>query len=412
MPWLFPALLLALGCADSVGGPDPDEPAGNAALGRPAFEAECGSCHASADGFDLRMFRYSDTTIIRRAVAHVDTATAHHIVAYIGTISAPRLPENARLFQPRGAPLSTDTDFAIGLFGQDAWPDTLTSAGLAALDPQRIPVALALPVWSDEGSNLDWMPEQPLPPAVLEWNGGQAAGAVAGYRAVPTAENLLRAVNALRTAERSAANPGAPCLLDDPARVRFRECFEVRRWTASLVALHLFRNGLPDLGGTIHDIWWDVGNVARRSRGVTDQAIPNAVPNWATWMYLGWSADPSRHASVYTGGGLRQLGLPRHATFVALRSQVARPVNALAPYSDAANAVRFAPPGWTVPVGRFALRQLVERLAAGDRPGPDQVAMAIEQLYYALEELGRKAPAAELPALATLGQDILARLSQ
>src|SRR5438128_3225954 len=48
-------------------------------LGQIAFEQSCSPCHASRDGFDLAMFGFTDTTIIRRAVKHVDTATARRI---------------------------------------------------------------------------------------------------------------------------------------------------------------------------------------------------------------------------------------------------------------------------------------------------------------------------------------------
>ena len=39
-------------------------------LGHLAFIAECASCHASRDGFDLAFFSFPDSTIIRRALGH------------------------------------------------------------------------------------------------------------------------------------------------------------------------------------------------------------------------------------------------------------------------------------------------------------------------------------------------------
>jgi hypothetical protein len=408
----FAVTVVLAGCSQELNGPpEANLPKLDPALGRIAFEQECSTCHASRDGFDLKLFAFTDTTIIRRAVKHVDSATARNIVAYIHSVSAPHGSEKLRLFQPKGAPLAGDAEFAVALFGGDAWPVGLTSAGLLAIDPRTVQVAARLPIWSDESSNLDWMPDQPLPPAILDYSGGLVAGAIAGYRAVPTRDNLLRAVNALRTADRATANPGAPCLLEDTTRVKFRECFEVRRWTSTLVALHLLRNGMDaNLGGQVHDIWWDVGNAARKSRADHSTPIANPVENWVAWMFLGWSFDPSQHASVYTGGGFRQLGLIRHATFVALRSQVARARNSTSPYEDMLNAVRFAPAAWTTSVASFGLRHLLERLQSGDRPRADQLSAVVTTVNTAVSEASRKVALADRAALQALGQQVLAAL--
>ncbi|MEO8193002.1 MAG: cytochrome c [Gemmatimonadales bacterium] len=409
------ALILSIGCSDSSQGPlDPAIPRADPVLGQMAFEQSCAGCHASSDGFDLKTFGFTDTTIIRRAVKHVDSATARNIVAYIHGLAAPHNDKMMSLFQPRGAPIGGDVEFANALFGRDAWPAELTTAQLAGIDPRGVQVAIRLPVWADEVSNTDWMPDLPLPAGVLNYSGGLVAGAIAGYRAAPTPENLIRAVNALRAADHAIANPAAPCLLEDTLRVRFRECFEVRRWTSTLVALHLLRNGMDlALGGQVHDVWWDVGNAARKSRTDPTMPIANAVQNWTSWMFLGWSFDPSRHASVYTGGGFRQLGLTRHATFVALRSQVARPKNSLLTYEDLVNAVRFAPPAWTTSVAGFGLRHLNERLSVGDRPtSVDQIASAIASVNTALTEAYRKAPVADRGKIESLGLPVLAALQQ
>ena len=410
------ALAVLAACSDSVSGPPrPETPATgpDPALGRIAFEQSCSTCHASRDGFDLAMFGFTDTTIIRRAVKHVDTATARNIVAYIRTVQAPREPEKLRLFQAGGGPLPGDLEFALALFGRDAWPTDLTTAGLLGIDPRTVRIAARLPIWSDEATNLDWMPDDPLPPAILDFNGGLAAGAIAGYRAVPTRDNLLRAVNALRAADRSTANAGAPCLLEDSIRVDYGRCFQVRRWTSTLVALHILRNGGDDgLGAEVHDVWWDVGNAARRSRADPSVPVANPVENWVAWMFLGWSFDPAQHASVYTGGGFRQLGLVRHATFIALRSQVARPPNSMSPYDDLVNAVRFAPLSWTTAVTGFGLRHLLERLQAGDRPRPEQTATAVAQVNAAVTEATRRVALADRPGVAALGQQVLAMLAQ
>lgn len=413
---LVPALFaVAAACSDGPGAAlDPTSVTANPVFGLLAFEQSCAGCHASRDGFDLRAFGFADSTIIRRAVKHVDSATARNIAAHIRTLTAPPIQKDLRLFQPGGAPLGSDAEFALALFGRDAWPDDMTTVRLTAIDPRGVKVAIRLPVWSLEGSNLDWMPDFVLPPGVLDHSGGLARAAVAGYQAAPTAENLVRAVNALRTGDRAMANAQAPCILEDMLRARYRECFEVRRWTSTLVALHILRNGMnTSLGGRVHDVWWDVGNAARKSRADRTSPIANVNENWATWMFLGWSFDPSLHSSSYTGGGFRQLGLMRHATFVALRSQVARPRNSVSVYEDLANAARFAPAAWAASATGFGLRHASERLASGELPvSPELRAMAIAAVNTALTEANRKIPVADRQNLLTLAQPVIAGLSR
>ena len=407
---ILAVVLAGAGCADDMVEPS-REPVGfvaDAARGRLAFSNACSGCHASGDGFDLAFFGFSDTTIIRRAVAHVDTATARDIVAHVRTLGAARLDRNGRLFQPGGGVAAGDASFAVGLFGSDSWPASLTTAALVAIDPRRVRLAIPMPLWSVEEGNVDWMPDDSLPEEILDHQGSLVRAALAGYRVAPTKENLARAVAALRTADRAMANPAAPCLLEDPARVDYERCFQVRRWTSSLVAQHMLRFGIDAaIDASVHDAWWDVGNVARKSRS-TGHAIQNAVPNWAAWMVLGWTFDPGGHPSVYTGGGANQLGLARHATFIALRSQVARPARGDTPYEDARQAIRFAPAGWTLNVAEFGFRHLEERQAVGDLPRTAQDrADAALSIANALADLKRKLPAAQLASLQARADRIL-----
>jgi hypothetical protein len=409
----FVASILFSACSDSAGSAiDPGEVTASPVLGQMAFSQSCSGCHASADGFDLKIFAFSDTTIIRRAVKHVDTATARNIVAYIQSVQAP--PNNAsfRLFQPKGVALASDAEFAIALFGRDAWPDDMTTSKLLSIDPRNVQIAVQLPVWADEKSNMDWMPDFVLPAGILDYAGGLARGAIAGYNAAPTTDNLVRAVNALRSADRATANADAPCLLEDTLRVKWRECFEVRRWTSSLVAMHMLRFGLTSpLKDRMQDVWWDVGNAARKSR--TDKTVPiaNADQNWVKWMFLGWSFDPSLHSTSYTGGGFKQIGLMRHATFVALRSEVARPKNSASVYEDVMNAAKFAPATWTMSATSFGLRHLDERLKGGDRPTDAAArATAITQVNSAVTEAGKKVSAAEKAQLQALANPVLTAL--
>lgn len=410
---LFLLLLAAAACHDH--GPtavDEELPVANAIVGRAAFSVSCAGCHASDDGVDLAYFGFTDTTIIRRALAHVDLTTARHIVAHIRTLPVRATNRELRLFQPGERMVASDVEFATALFGSDAWPATLTTAQLRALDPRAIPIAVGMPLWSHEQQNVDWMPDRPLPDPILHFRGSAAVAAVAGYRAAPTLENLARAVTALRTADRHLENAGAPCVLEDMTRADFELCFEVRRWTSSLVAQHLIRYGLPStLPAALHDVWWDVGNVARMSAAKGTTGLPNRLVNWASWMYLGWSFDPSRHPSVYTGGGFRQLGLSRHATFIVLRSQVARMAGSGQPYDDLRQAVSFAPAGWTAAVATFGYRHLLERLATGDAPQRvEEVTRVRDVIRATAVEVARKAPVAERAALERLAQQVLAAL--
>lgn len=337
-------------------------------LGRIAFLDECASCHASRDGFDLAFFSFPDSTIIRRAVAHVDTLTAFDITAYINSLNTEHVDRHAQSFQPGGYEVMGDLAFAQNLFGADEWPGDLTSDELAAIDPLDVPVAFSFPRWSFEGNNLDWMPDTPLPEPILDFGEGAIGRALDHYYRVGTDQALIQVVYGLRVADRSADFTVAPCLTEDPVRFQPAECFEVRRWTSSLVAQHMLRKGVVEpIDPMVHDVWWDVGNAARKSiqHGM---AIPNAEENWATWMYLGWAFEPERHASVYLSTGLARQGLWRHGVFSALRSQVVRPENRGDAYKDLSTAVNLAPGHWIEDVATFGFNELIARLERGDVP--------------------------------------------
>ena len=420
----FALTLLAVAAAcDSTTVPRLDEPpetTANAVAGQIAFLDQCARCHASQDGFDLAFFSFPDSTIIRRALNHVDTTTSLDIVAYIRTLSVDPVGRFDRSFQPGGLQLDDDLSFAMGLFGGDVWPSSLTAEQLAAINPIDVPVALAFPLWSFEETNIDWMPDEPLPDAILDYDGGVARGALAAYYATGTDAWLIQTVGALRSVDRREANADAPCLTEDPERFRPEACFEVRRWTSSLVAQHMLRSGRSDpIDPVLHDSWWDVGNAARKSlqRGATP--IENAEENWAVWMYMGWAFSPDRHASVYLGNALSRLGLPRHATFVALRAQSARRPESSDPYADLASVARFAPEHWLFEASSFGYRHLIDRLESGDSPDPTPFRQPREggptsHLDRAHTELGqagallaRRLPAEQVAQLAPLHERVL-----
>src|SRR5262245_7739376 len=182
------SLFFISGCHDGSG---IDQPlTGAAARGQIAFSVSCASCHASADGFDLAFFNFSDTTIIRRALNHVDRATADDIVAHIRTLPTPRHSREERPFQPGSTVLASDAAFGQTLFPNGELPDNLTTAQLRALDPLNVRIALALPRWSVEFSNTDWMPDVALPASILADQDSAPARLLAGYRASPTQDNL------------------------------------------------------------------------------------------------------------------------------------------------------------------------------------------------------------------------------
>jgi hypothetical protein len=256
------------------------------------------------------------------------------------------------------------------------------------------------------------MPELPLPDAILDHRGGMPRQALERYYRAPSSETLLTAIAALRVADRDELS-AAPCarvggigpVADGPA------CFEVRRWVATLAAQYMLRTGATGpVHPALHDTWWDVGNAVRLSDREPG-AIPNRDANWASWMYLGWAFDPGRHASVYTGNGLTRTDLPHHATFVALRSQVARPRGSAAVFADAASAARFAPDHWTYATTRFAFRHLLERLAAGERPmRADVLEEARSHVESAYTAAARKVTPEEGAELAVLRDQVFAAL--
>ena len=366
--FVLTAAFFLAACSDStedLTSPTPEAPAASASRGRATFVAECASCHASGDGADLALFQFPDSTIVRRALGHVPMDQALDIVAHVRSLAPGDFDRRTRVFQPGGRVLADDRAFAALLFGSDAFPN-LGTMELRAIDPRAVPVALALPRWSVEEENLDWMPDAPIEQELLGFRG--AGEAVAAYHRARTTESLLRAVALLRGATRSA-DMGAPCALVDEVPADPERCFQAQRWIASLGAQHMLRTGSEaGLHRSVHDSFWDVGQTVRRSlvRGGVD--VGNAEENWATWMLLGWMFEPGEHASVYTGNGLLRMGLPRHATFVALRSMVARPQGSPQPYQDVANAARFAPAHWARAVTRTGLVHLEERLLAGEVP--------------------------------------------
>lgn len=366
---LAATIVVASACTDTgISSLDGLDPAltGNPALGLEAFRAECSSCHATGDGFDLAFFDFPDTTIIRRALRHVDRPTSLDIVAHISSLGDAQSDRNAHVFQPEGRILMSDQAFAFELFGEDRWPTDLTSVELLGIDPRDVLIAMALPKWSVEESNLDWMPDAPISTDVLMWVDGDLA--MNAYRSVPNRENLLRLILRLRVGTSDPDNPTAPCVFQDEGRVEHDRCFQDQRWIASLAAQHMLRRGDNYLHALAHDAFWAVGFTARDAVLHGDAVIENGRENWARWMWIGWMFEPGNHSSVYAAQGVTALGLARHATFMILRSQVSRRPGSFQPYHDLLNVARFSPSHWTGSAVAFGFRHLIERLEAGDVP--------------------------------------------
>ena len=404
-PFLLAAFLLISACSEPI---EPNPPApGSSIRGGLAFNAACASCHSSGDGFDLAFFSFADSTIIRRALKHVDLTTANFIVDWIHSIPAPQHARDERPFQPAQTLLPSDIEFARALFGSDAWPATLTTAQLRALDPLQVPVAIALPRWSVEEANTDWMPDVPLPASILADQDSAPARAIGAYRQVPTLDNLLRAMTALFSAMQRNDSPG-PCHFESRGRVDVTECFNAERWAGSLVAQHMFRAGittaLPDT--SFHNMWWETGDAARRaeSRGVT---LPNANQLRISWMYLGWMFGAANHPTFYMIPGLQTVGLTRHAVWVAMRSMVARPAGGWLEYDDLLNSVRYGYDGWLYASQRFGYRHLLERIQAGDLPPSARIADARARVSSAAAEAGARLPAAQRDSLNLLAKAVL-----
>ena len=383
---------------------------GDPVLGKIAFERSCAGCHASRDGLDLARFSFADSTIVRRALGHVDSTTASHIVAHVRSIFIEPQAASTHLFQSGGRILASDVEFAEELFGFDGLPGGMTSERMLQIDVRDVAVAVPFPVWSLEETNLDWMPESSLPPDVLDYSSGWAGKALAAYYEEPTLDNLAVATARLRSAERTTKNPGAPCIMSPTSRLEPDECFQTRRWIATLGAQHMIRNRSSEpIHTSVHDAWWDVGHAVRTAL-LRDQAFENGIENWTSWMWLGWSYEPGRHASIYLASGLQRMGYYRHATFHALRSMVARPPNDHHPFSDVRTAAIYAPAHWTYESVAFGYRHLLERLEAGELPNASRVATAKAHVADAHTYASRRVTAGESAALAVLRDQVLAAM--
>ena len=162
-------------------------------------------------------------------------------------------------------------------FGSDAWPDTLSTAGLRALNPRDVAIAVPFPLWSDEESNRDWMPDADYPDALLDHGEGEARSRLEEYRRTRSVQDLISALQALVAADRESDNAEAPCV-DLLERLQPAACFDARRWVSSFGAQFMLRHNLDaSVHNALHDVWWDIGHVARRT--VLSDGFEGEIPD-------------------------------------------------------------------------------------------------------------------------------------
>ena len=339
---------------------------GSAARGAATWARECAQCHTSTQGWDLAHFGYTDTTIVRRALGHVTIADAGDIVAHVRSLPrADTMTPTRRPFQPGNVVLASDQEFGMRLFGTDQWPASLTRAELLAQDTRLIPVALPLPVWSDEMSEYDWLPGRAgagqLPAGVRQ----AAQKELDTYYASPSFESVLSAESKVRAAAHDPLVVDAPCTyLTDPSRYDAQKCVDVAKWAASLIYVEGIRAGdVAGAGIRGTRSWWETGHLIHKAQQF-HRALPERDLQIAGWIYLGWmwNRAPGRN-SLYGAGPLDKLGLNRHVTWVILRTMVERPADSTPACADVETLGQWGATLWMPNALAFAYRELQYRAA-------------------------------------------------
>ena len=406
-------LLLCCGCGAS------EEPTattrlivGDAARGRAAFVTSCSGCHTTRDAFDIAHFGFASSDIVRRALAHVSRQTAEDIAAYVRSLGIQAVGRDARPFQPGKRVLASDAEFWQSTFGTSGWPANLTPAALRAIDPRRLSVPIALPRWSSEADESDWLPETPLSEQLLGAQNGVLRSAIDAYYAAPTQANLLAAI-ATFVQVTNGAN-GSLCYGEAGNHTQPRECFEARRWMAALAAQHFLRPGAGALPIEVMDLFWSTGEAAvtvyQRERG-----HPYSIA-WG-WLYLAYSFAPTRFKedNGYLGQFLQSDRFEWLATFTALRRMVdendVHSGLAAQRFWDAALAVNRAPFGQKGNVAEFAYPFLLDWLTA--RTPLDSAAREQAKTFLKFTQdnvLQDRVEQAQLDRLTSLQDQLLARL--
>lgn len=315
---------------------------------------------------------------------------ADDIVAYINGLAVSPASRHTRLFQPGGTVLESDGELAIRLFGQDRWPLDLTPDQLLAMELRDLPIALPLLEWSMENSEQDWMPDRPLPETLLAAGSGALRSALDEYyerRSMPT---LMAALDRFDELTRGEEDSDRVCAGAVAFHTRADDCFDARRWMASLAAQHLLREGTEDVPLRILDLWWDVGEaaVSQSFDRVRDPpARQAAYESSAKWLYLAWLHDPLRADDnpLYFPEQLRHAGFRRHVAFSMLYSMVLDPEgwDGARPYIFHLQTFHRVPEHWAYDVGLWGYEVLESYLDAGIRPVGAGLVRALNTLEIA-----------------------------
>jgi hypothetical protein len=314
---------------------------GDSARGRVAWLNSCQECHTHDRPIDMELFNF--TSVIRRAMNHVDTLTALDIVADIARLGAggPLTPTTV-IYQP-GSPataVASDTAFAVALWGADEWRSSLTRDSLLAVHIKDVRIPITLPLWSDESSAYDWIPGTgpftgQIPAGVL--NSALVQNAYATYRANPTVQNAGNLAGKLSNSAHNEAIPDAPCVYNASNwQTRFdstnaQKCADVLKWGANLMYQTGVASGLhPDtIIKRSEGVWWETGHMfhkaQQRGRNIELRSLQTCA-----WIYLGslWTGAARREASLYMtgpcGGGSTGLNYKRWASWMTMYMAVRR----------------------------------------------------------------------------------------